>query len=80
MLFELTKTLVNDVQNALNEYGEKGLPRNQIQTLVQRAVEKCNLVSREEFDAQTAVLRKTREQLHELEEQLKQLQSEREAN
>jgi len=40
------------------------------QAILGRAFEKMNLVSREEFDAQCAVLARTREKLKELEKRL----------
>lgn len=75
MLFEFTQTLVKDLQQALEQNSERGIPRDKLRRLVQSAVERCNLVSREEFDVQTAVLAKTRQQVHNLEAQLEKLQA-----
>lgn len=44
---------------------------------LQSTLGKMDLVSREEFDVQTAVLRKTRERLQELEQRLEQLEQNR---
>ena len=44
-----------------------------IQVVVQNVLSKLDLVTREEFDAQTAVLQKTRAKLEELEKKLEQL-------
>lgn len=41
---------------------------------LQLAFEKCDLVSREEFDIQTAVLAKTREKLEKLERRITELE------
>ena len=47
---------------------------NNIRSLLQSTLTKMNLVTREEFDVQSAVLQRTREKLEELEKQLEQLQ------
>ncbi len=44
-----------------------------IHSLLQTSLVKMNLVSREEFDVQAAVLQRTREKLEKLEQQLAQL-------
>jgi BMFP domain-containing protein YqiC len=48
------------------------LDRN-AKSLLQSALTRLDVVSREEFDAQTAVLKRTRERLEALEKQLAQL-------
>lgn len=45
--------------------------QQQFKTVLQGALNKLDLVTREEFDAQCAVLAKTREKLDELEKKLK---------
>ncbi len=45
-----------------------------IKMIVESMISKMNLVTREEFDAQTQVLQRTRERLEALEEQLKKLE------
>lgn len=47
---------------------------NNIRSLLQSALAKMNLVSREEFDVQSAVLQRTREKLEALERQVEQLE------
>ena len=44
-----------------------------IHSLLQTSLAKMNLVSREEFDVQSAVLQRTREKLEQLEQQVEQL-------
>ena len=44
-----------------------------IRSLLQSTLSKMNLVTREEFDVQSAVLQRTREKLEELEKQVEQL-------
>ena len=46
-----------------------------IQAILQSAFAKLELVTREEFDAQTAVLQRTREKLEQLEAQVAALES-----
>ena len=45
-----------------------------IRSLLQSTLTKMNLVTREEFDVQSAVLQRTREKLEQLEKQVDQLQ------
>jgi len=47
---------------------------NNIHALLQSSLNKMNLVTREEFDVQSAVLQRTREKLDRLEQQLTKLQ------
>ena len=44
-----------------------------IHSLLQSSLAKMNLVTREEFDVQSAVLQRTREKLEQLEKQVEQL-------
>lgn len=44
-----------------------------IRSLLQASLSKMNLVTREEFDVQSAVLQRTREKLEQLEKQVEQL-------
>lgn len=46
---------------------------NTVHSLLQSTFSKMNLVSREEFDVQSAVLQRTREKLEKLEKQLAQI-------
>jgi len=45
-----------------------------IHSLLQSSLSKMNLVTREEFDVQSAVLQRTRDKLEQLEKQVAQLQ------
>ena len=47
---------------------------NNIRSLLQSSLTKMNLVTREEFDVQSAVLQRTREKLEQLEKQVAELQ------
>lgn len=46
---------------------------NNIRSLLQASLSKMNLVTREEFDVQSAVLQRTREKLEQLEKEVEQL-------
>ncbi len=46
---------------------------NNVRSLLQTALSKMNLVTREEFDVQSAVLQRTREKLEQLEKEVEQL-------
>lgn len=48
--------------------------RHNLKPLLESALARMNLVTREEFDAQTRVLRRTREKLTELERQVTELE------
>lgn len=59
--------------------GDKPLPgqanlQAQVKSILQGTFDRLDLVSREEFDAQKAVLQRTREKIEALEQQLQQLQ------
>lgn len=79
MLFELSKQILNDVQTALNKPGESfaesGLTQGKFQSILEEAFRKHGLVTREEFDAQQAVLLRTREKIEALEKLVQDLES-----
>ena len=50
---------------------------NNVRSLLQSALSKMNLVTREEFDVQSAVLQRTREKLEQLEELVAQLEKQK---
>lgn len=51
------------------------IPKKEMQAALRSAMERMDLVTREEFDAQAAVLQRTRERLESLERQLEELQT-----
>lgn len=71
-LEELAKRLSAAVPPGLSSLGAD-MERN-FHAILQAAFEKMNLVSREEFDAQRAVLARTREKLEKLEERVSRLE------
>jgi len=73
MFEQLTRSLLNDLKTAIPTT-TKDLPEKELRSLLESTVRKMNLVSREEFDAQQAVLLRTREKLESLEAQLESLE------
>lgn len=76
MIINFTKQLFQDISASLNATADAPLTQSQLHSLIEAAARKCNLVSREEFDAQQAVLLKTREKLERLEAELAELNTE----
>jgi BMFP domain-containing protein YqiC len=68
--------LIDELSRKLSESLPPGVGRlkseaeEQFRLVLARTFEKMNLVTREEFDAQTAVLKRTREKLEQLQDQL----------
>lgn len=50
------------------------IPEAQIRTILESALRKCNLVSKDEFEAQSAVLQRSREKIDALELAFKELE------
>ena len=72
-LDSLAKQLADSVPGHLKSMGED-MERN-FKSLLQSALARMDLVTREEFDVQTAVLARTREKLEALEARLKDLEA-----
>jgi hypothetical protein len=72
--------LIDDLSRKLAESLPPGLSRlkeetdEQFRLVLTRAFERMNLVTREEFDAQSAVLARTREKLTRLQRQIEELE------
>ncbi|MAZ87192.1 MAG: hypothetical protein CL693_06070 [Cellvibrionaceae bacterium] len=73
MFEQLTHSLLHDLKTAIPT-STADLPEKELRSLLESAVRKMNLVSREEFDAQQAVLLRTREKLESLQAQLTELE------
>ena len=69
------KNFIDQLTDALPSLdSELGLElRQQLRAALMRAFERLDLVTREEFDAQNAVLMRSREKIDQLEEQLSDL-------
>ena len=70
-LEELTKRISSLIPGDV-KYMQDDIENN-VRSLLQTTLSKMNLVTREEFDVQSAVLLRTREKLEQLEKQLEQL-------
>lgn len=77
MLSDLTRELFEEIERHLP--GSTELPRKELHTAVQAALSRLDLVTREEFDAQAAVLARSRARLEALEARLAELESTGEA-
>jgi BMFP domain-containing protein YqiC len=71
--------VLQQVNELVGNSGIKGEMDKSMRALVQSGLAKLNMVSREEFDAQTEILQRTRTKVIALEEELKQLGRELEA-
>lgn len=69
MLQDFTKRLSDELQSRIAGL-EQSLPARELNAALQAALRKMDLVTREEFDAQAAVLQRTRQRLEALEQQL----------
>jgi BMFP domain-containing protein YqiC len=66
MLSQLAQRFSQELQDALPMISSL-MPKRELQIALQSALSKLNLITREEFDAQTGVLQRTREKLEALE-------------
>jgi BMFP domain-containing protein YqiC len=73
MLKDLAQRLFEELQQQLPN-NTASLPQRELHIALQAALARLDLVTREEFDAQTAVLLRTRQKLEALEQQLAQLE------
>lgn len=65
---------LRDLQAGLANAGQ-AIPQKELQAALQAALRRMDVVTREEFDAQAAVLARTRERLEALEAELEKLQT-----
>lgn len=73
MISQLTQRLVQELEQALPLINNL-LPKRELQLVLQNALSKLDLVTREEFDAQAAVLQRSRARLEALEERCAELE------
>ncbi len=66
MISQLAQRLSQELHDALPLIGGL-IPKREFQLVLQSTLAKLNLVTREEFDAQAAVLQRTRQKLEALE-------------
>lgn len=72
MIKNLAQQLLDEPQHHLPK-AEQLLPRRELHLALQAALARMDLVTREEFDAQTTVLQRTRQRLEQLEQELEKL-------
>ncbi len=75
MLADIAKQIAQDISKTLNASEQAPFNSAQLQTLLQSALRKCQLVTREEFDAQSLVLARTRAKVDALEQQFSALEA-----
>lgn len=80
MIDRLARQLFNDLNEVFAKTSESlsssKLSSSKLKVLIEANLRKLNLVTREEFDAQSAVLLRTREKLEQLEKQLAAIEDE----
>ncbi len=75
MIDQLARQLADDLNRFFSRGETDDSPsESQIKALVEAGLRKLNLVTREEFDAQQAVLKRTRQKVDELQDQLAALE------
>lgn len=74
MIRNLADRLAEEIQKHMDNK-EPVIPTREFQVVLQSILGKMDLVTREEFDAQAAVLQRTREKLDALERKLSQLEN-----
>lgn len=74
MIEKLARSFLNDLKAVL-PVSTSDLPEKELRSLLEGVLKKMNLVSREEFDAQQAVLLRTREKLEEMKKTLAELEA-----
>ena len=78
MAKDFAETLFRDINRVLEagrHSAESAFSQDQLRNLVEQALQRAGLVSREEFDAQKAVLLRTRQRLEALEAKLDDIES-----
>lgn len=73
MIADFAQRLLQELNKTLPQISL--LPQRELQQALQSACQRLDLVTREEFDAQAAVLQRTREKLERLEQRLAHMDS-----
>lgn len=73
MLKDMAQRLLDELHIQLPN-AARLLPKRELDIALQAALARLELVTREEFDAQTAVLQRTRQKLEALEQELERLE------
>ena len=73
MIKDLAQRLLDELQTQFPN-ADQVLPKRELHIALQAALARLDLVTREEFDAQAAVLQRTRQKLETLEQELARLE------
>lgn len=73
MISDLAQRLLDELHTHISNAGQI-LPSRELHVALQAALARLDLVTREEFDAQAAVLLRTRQKLEALEQELARLE------
>lgn len=73
MLKDMAQRLLDELHAQLPT-SDQLIPKRELDIALQAALARLDLVTREEFDAQTAVLQRTRQKLEALEHELERLE------
>lgn len=74
MITDFAQRLLHELQKNLPQLSAL-VPKRELHLALQSVLSRMDLVTREEFDAQQAVLLRTREKLEQLEQQLAEIES-----
>ena len=83
MIDQLAKDILNDIKTNVEKAKEHfsgetnnndSAPASQLRSIIESTLKRMNLVTREEFDAQKAVLTRTREKLEALEQHVAEIE------
>ncbi len=75
MIEQLASQLFQDIRSKVSQLeSSSGLSSSKLKAILEANLRKLNLVTREEFDAQVSVLKRTREKVQQLEAQIKELE------
>lgn len=74
MIKDTTQRLLEELQSQFSQTDQL-IPKRELHLMLQSALARLDLVTREEFDAQTEVLQRTRQKLEALEQALAELES-----
>ena len=71
----MISNLIDDIVTRIKANSDGIADQSQLKSLLQSALQKADIVSRDEFDAQAAVLQRTRERVQQLEAQLSSIEA-----
>ena len=74
MIKDTAQRLLEELQSQFSQTDQL-IPKRELHLMLQSALARLDLVTREEFDAQTEVLQRTRQKLEALEQALAELES-----